>query len=95
MAAYRGNTAYRGPYSKVNAKRRHAGHRHRAENAEYRHRLHYPGVEKKPGADGYVVYQYIAAKKQTKRLATTTARSFVFKGSGAKPGTKYYFYAGA
>ena len=34
----------------------------------------------------------IAAKKQTKRLATTTARSFVFKGSGAKPGTKYYFY---
>ena len=41
---------------------------------------------KKPGADGYVVYQYIAAKKQTKRLATTTARSFVFKGSGAKPG---------
>ena len=47
---------------------------------------------KKPGADGYVVYQYIAAKKQTKRLATTTARSFEFKGSGAKPGTKYYFY---
>lgn len=39
-----------------------------------------------------MVYQYIAAKKQTKRLATTTARSFVFKGSGAKPGTKYYFY---
>ena len=86
MAAYRGNTAYLGPYSKVNAK-------HALPGTVTGLKTQKPATgsitlewNKKPGADGYVVYQYIAAKKQTKRLATTTARSFLFKGSGAKPG---------
>lgn len=92
VAAYRGNTAYRGPYSKVNAKHALPGTVTGLKTKKTATGSITLEWNKKPGADGYVVYQYIAAKKQTKRLATTTARSFVFKGSGAKPGTKYYFY---
>lgn len=92
VAAYRGNTAYRGPYSKVNAKHALPGTVTGLKTQKTATGSITLEWNKKPGADGYVVYQYIAAKKQTKRLATTTARSFVFKGSGAKPGTKYYFY---
>ena len=92
VAAYRGNTAYRGPYSKVNAKHALPGTVTGLKTQKTATGSITLEWNKKPGADGYVVYQYIAAKKQTKRLATTTARNFVFKGSGAKPGTKYYFY---
>ena len=86
VAAYRGNTAYRGPYSKVNAKHALPGTVTGLKTQKTATGSITLEWNKKPGADGYVVYQYIAAKKQTKRLATTTARSFVFKGSGAKPG---------
>ena len=84
VAAYRGNTAYRGPYSKVNAKHALPGTVTGLKTQKTATGSITLEWNKKPGADGYVVYQYIAAKKQTKRLATTTARSFVFKGSGAK-----------
>lgn len=92
VAAYRGSTDYRGPYSKVNAKHALPGTVTGLKMQKSSTGAITLQWSKKPGADGYVVYQYIAAKKQTKKLATTTARSYVFKGTGARPGTKYYFY---
>ena len=89
VAAYRGNTAYRGPYSKVNAKHALPGTVTGLKTKKTATGSITLEWNKKPGADGYVVYQYIAAKKQTKRLATTTARSFVFTvDSKTKEGAK-------
>ena len=92
VAAYRGHTDYRGPYSKVNAKHALPGTVSGLKMQKTTTGAITLQWTKKPGANGYVVYQYIAAKKQTKKLSTTTACSYVFKGSGAKPGTNYYFY---
>lgn len=92
VAAYRGSKEYRGAYSKINAKHALPG-----TVSGLRMKKTATGAitlqwNKKPGADGYAVYQYIASKQQTKRLATTTKTGYVFTGKGAKPGTKYYFY---
>ena len=58
VAAYRGNTAYRGPYSKVNAKHTLPGTVTGLKTKKTATGSITLEWNKKPGADGYVVYQY-------------------------------------
>lgn len=96
VAAYKNSSTYQGAYSKENAKHTLPGKVTGAAVKSSNTTAVRLKWNKKPGADGYYIYQYSPSKKTSKKIATVKgAGTTTYKAANKQPGTYCYYYVAA